>query len=179
MDEKLPFEEGSFINKPPLFCGLNYQFWKVRMNFLLSQLMEESMILSAKGHTVITESKDLIALTIASLFRKFKEHELEMNQLNGQESEENHVKSISLNVTTQKIDLDSSDCSDSETPNDGDQAQVDMEANQQDQEEVEAQMEDGHGGQSPPQRLTRSMFKALGARGQLFSLFVISLVEGA
>ena len=32
---------------------------------------------------------------------------------------------------------------------------------------------------SPPQRLTRSMFKALGARGQLFSLFVISLVEGA
>jgi len=62
---------------------------------------------------------------------------------------------------------------------DGDQAQVDMEANQQDQEEVEVQMEDAHGGQSPPQRLTRSMFKGLGARGQLFSLFVISLVEGA
>ena len=62
---------------------------------------------------------------------------------------------------------------------DGDQAQEDMEANQQDQEEVEAQMEDAHGGQSPPQRLTRSMFKALGARGHLFSLFVISLVEGA
>ena len=62
---------------------------------------------------------------------------------------------------------------------DGDQAQENMEANQQDQEEVEAQMEDAHGGQSPPQRLTRSMFKALGARGHLFSLFVISLVEGA
>ena len=29
---------------------------------------------------------------------------------------------------------------------DGDQAQVDMEANQQDQEEVEAQKEDAHGG---------------------------------
>ena len=54
-----------------------------------------------------------------------------------------------------------------------------MEANQQDQEEVEAQMEDAHGGQNPPQRLTRSMFKALGAKGHLFSLFVISLVEGA
>ena len=62
---------------------------------------------------------------------------------------------------------------------DGDQAQEDMEANQQDQEEVEAQMEEAHGGQSPPQRLTRSMFKGLGARGHLFSLFVISLVEGA
>ena len=54
-----------------------------------------------------------------------------------------------------------------------------MKANQQDQEEVEAQIKDIHGGQSPPQRLTRSMFKALGARGQLFSLFVISFVEGA
>ena len=62
---------------------------------------------------------------------------------------------------------------------DGDQAQEDMKANQQDQEEGEAQMEDAHGGQSPPQRITRSMFKALGARGHLFSLFVISLVEGA
>jgi len=62
---------------------------------------------------------------------------------------------------------------------DGDQAQENMEATHQAQEEVEAQMEDAHGGQSPPQRITRSMFKALGARGHLFSLFVISLVEGA
>ena len=61
---------------------------------------------------------------------------------------------------------------------DGDQAQENMEATHQAQEEVEAHMEDAHGGQSPPQRLTRSMFKALGARGHLFSLFVISLVEG-
>jgi len=50
-----------------------------------------------------------------------------------------------------------------------------MEANHQEQEEVE----DDHGGQNPPQRLTRSMFKDLGAKGHLFSLFVISLVEGA
>ena len=67
----------------------------------------------------------------------------------------------------------------SQKVSEGDQAQENMEANQQDQEEVETQMEDAHGGQSPPQRLTRSMFKALGARGHLFSLFVISLVEGA
>ena len=44
---------------------------------------------------------------------------------------------------------------------DGDQAQENMEATHQAQEEVEAQMEDAHGGQSPPQRITRSMFKAL------------------
>ena len=65
------------------------------------------------------------------------------------------------------------------TRSDGDQAQVDMEANHQEQEEVEAQMEEARGGQSPPQRLTRNMFKALGANGCLFSLFVISLFEGA
>ena len=65
------------------------------------------------------------------------------------------------------------------TIGDGDQAQVDMEANHQEQEEVKAQMEDAHGVQSPPQRLTRSMFKALEANGRLFSLFEISLFEGA
>jgi len=54
-----------------------------------------------------------------------------------------------------------------------------MEANHQEQEEVEAQIEDASGGQIPPQRLTRSMFKALGANGRLFYLFVISLFEGA
>ena len=47
---------------------------------------------------------------------------------------------------------------------DGDQVQVDMEANHQEQEEDEAQIEDAHGGQSPPQRLTRSMFKAVPSR---------------
>ena len=62
---------------------------------------------------------------------------------------------------------------------DGDRAQENMEANHQDQAEVEAQIEDAHGGQRLPQRITRSMLKALGARGHLFSLFVISLVEGA
>jgi len=40
----------------------------------------------------------------------------------------------------------------------------------QDQEEVEAQIEDAHGGQSPPQRLTRSMFKALGTRWHIVFL---------
>jgi len=62
---------------------------------------------------------------------------------------------------------------------DGDQAQVDMEASHQELEEVEAKIEDADGGQSPPQRLTRSMFKALGANIRLISLFVISLFEGA
>ena len=38
MAEKLPFGEGASINRPPLFCGLNYQFWKVRMKIFVESL---------------------------------------------------------------------------------------------------------------------------------------------
>jgi len=48
--------------------------------------------------TAISESKDLTTLTIASLFGKLREHELEMNRFNDQENEEYHVKNISLTV---------------------------------------------------------------------------------
>ena len=62
---------------------------------------------------------------------------------------------------------------------DGDQVQDQMEANTQGQEEEKAQVLHAQGVGSPPQRLTRSQFKALGNNGRLFSLFVISLFEGA
>ena len=38
MAERLPFGEGASINRPPLFCGLNYQFWKVRMEIFMESL---------------------------------------------------------------------------------------------------------------------------------------------
>jgi len=38
MAEKLPFGEGASINRPPLFCDLNYQFWKVRMKIFVESL---------------------------------------------------------------------------------------------------------------------------------------------
>jgi len=38
MVEKLPFGEGGSINRPPLFCGLNYQLWKVRMKIFVESL---------------------------------------------------------------------------------------------------------------------------------------------
>ena len=72
-----------------------------------------------------------------------------------------------------------SGCVPDNTRSDGDQVQDQMEANTQGQEEEEAQVLDAQGVGSPPQRLTRSQFKALGNNGRLFSLFVISLLEGA
>jgi len=38
MAEKLPFGEGASINKSPLFCGLNYQFWEVRIKFFVESI---------------------------------------------------------------------------------------------------------------------------------------------
>jgi len=35
MADKMPFGERASINRPPLFCGDNYQFWKVRMKIFM------------------------------------------------------------------------------------------------------------------------------------------------
>ena len=37
MTEKLSFE-GASINKPPLFCGLNYKYWKARMKSFVESI---------------------------------------------------------------------------------------------------------------------------------------------
>jgi len=44
MAEKLPFGEGASINRPPLFCGLNYQFWKVRMKIFVQSLCTDQVV---------------------------------------------------------------------------------------------------------------------------------------
>jgi len=38
MIDKLPFGECASINRPPLFCGVNYQFWKVRMKSFIESI---------------------------------------------------------------------------------------------------------------------------------------------
>jgi len=59
--------------------------------------------------TAILESKDLTSMTTASLFDKLREHELEMNRLVVQESEDKYGKGIALKVGNQKKKQDSSD----------------------------------------------------------------------
>ena len=65
--------------------------------------------------TIIFESKDLTSLTTTSLFGKLREHELEMNRLNVQESEDKHVRNIALKVAKNKNKQDSCDESEGET----------------------------------------------------------------
>ena len=59
--------------------------------------------------TAISESKDLTSLSVASLFGKLREHELEMNRLNVQESEDKRTRSIALKASKHKGKQDSSD----------------------------------------------------------------------
>jgi len=37
-ENKLHFAEGASIHRPPMFCGLNYQFWKVRMRIFIESI---------------------------------------------------------------------------------------------------------------------------------------------
>jgi len=253
MDDKLPFGEGGSINRPPLFCGVNYQFWKVKMkifmpstnkgiretiengpfipqvkrdyvlidkpssewteaeskkakfdwiakNIITSALSCDEFfrvsqctsakemrdilevthegkndVMRARKHaliqeyeifrtqkreticdtqkwfshivnhlmslgknfdkeelnikilkcldrtwqpkvTAISKSKDLTSMTVASLFSKLREDELDMNRLVVQESDDKHSKGIALKVGNQKKEQDSSD-SDEDTMN--------------------------------------------------------------
>ena len=65
--------------------------------------------------TTISESKDLTSVTTASLFGKLREHELEMNKLNVQESGDKLVRNIALKAVGHENCQDSSDDSEGET----------------------------------------------------------------
>jgi len=52
MAEKLPFEDGASIKRSLLFCGLNYQFWKVRMKLFVESMNREIWDAIVNGHFV-------------------------------------------------------------------------------------------------------------------------------
>ena len=91
--------------------SLGKTFDKEELNIKILKCLDRSW--QAKV-TAISESKDLTSLTTASLFGKLGEHELEMNRLNVQESEDKHVRSIALKAAKHKSKQDSSDESEEE-----------------------------------------------------------------
>jgi len=58
MVEKLPFVEGASINRTPLFCGLNYQLWKVRMNVFVESIDKGIWDGITNGHDIPKHEKD-------------------------------------------------------------------------------------------------------------------------
>ena len=74
------------------------------MNFKILKRLDRSW---QPKDTAISKSKDLTSLTTTSLFGKLREHELEMNRLNVQESEDKHVRNIALKASKNKNKPDS------------------------------------------------------------------------
>jgi len=37
-ENKLPFAEGASIHIPPMFSGINYQFWNIRMKIFIESI---------------------------------------------------------------------------------------------------------------------------------------------
>jgi len=37
-ENSLSFAEGASINRPPMFSGVNYQFWKIRMQIFIESI---------------------------------------------------------------------------------------------------------------------------------------------
>ena len=69
----------SSINKSLLYLILIKTFEKEELSIKILKCLDRSW---QPKTTVISESKDLTSLSMASLFGKLREHELEMNRLN-------------------------------------------------------------------------------------------------
>jgi len=79
MAAKLPFGEGASINRPPMFCGLNYQLWKVRMKISVESLDRGIWDAIENGHFIPKLEKDgdlLKSLGPNGLVQKMKEQSL-------------------------------------------------------------------------------------------------------
>ena len=92
--------------------SLGKVFDKEKLNIKILKCLDRS---SQPKVTAIYESKDLTSLTTTSLFEKLREHELQINRLNVQESEDKHVRNIALKAAKHKNKQDSSDESEGET----------------------------------------------------------------
>jgi len=109
--ESIAEVEKRFIHIINHLISLGKTFDKEELNIKILKCLDRSW---QPKVTTISESKDLTSLTMASLFGKLREHELEMNRLNVQESEEKHVRSNALKAAKHKSKQDSSDESEEE-----------------------------------------------------------------
>jgi len=86
--------------------SLGKTFDKEELNIKILKCLDKSW---EPKVTAISKSKDLTYFTTASLFGKLREHELEINRLNVQESEDKHVRNIALKASKHKYKRDSSE----------------------------------------------------------------------
>ena len=71
MADKVSFEEGASLNKPPLFCGVNYQLWCIRIKKFVSidrkiwnVITNSSFIPLLKTNSVLSKNEKRIISTV-------------------------------------------------------------------------------------------------------------------
>ena len=57
-NNQLPFAEGASINRPPLFCGDNYPFWKVRMKIFMESVHRNIWLATTTDYKIPTKIVD-------------------------------------------------------------------------------------------------------------------------
>ena len=81
--------------------GLGKEFDKEELNIKVLKCLDRNW---QPKVTAISESNDLSIITIAVLFGKLREHEIEMQRLSELETSEKKVKSIALKASSKKSD---------------------------------------------------------------------------
>jgi len=81
--------------------GLGKEFHKEELNIKVLKCLDRNW---QPKVTAIFESKDLSIITIAALFGKLREHEIEMQRLSELETSKKKVKSIALKDSSKKSD---------------------------------------------------------------------------
>jgi len=81
--------------------GLGKQFDKEELNIKILKCLDRSW---QPKVTAISESRDLITLTTATLFGKLREHELEMTRLKEMKSAEKKTRSLTLKSKAAEVE---------------------------------------------------------------------------
>jgi len=88
MADKLAFGEGASINRPPRFCGVNYQFWKVRLKIFVEAIDKGIWDAIKNGHFIpLIENEKVI-------------YEKPWSQWTEQESKKAQYDCITKNIIT-------------------------------------------------------------------------------
>jgi len=72
MAEKFSFKEGACVNKPHLFCGMNYELWCIRMKFFVESIDKKIRIIITNSYlmpiseivSLESEHLDCVAMNI-------------------------------------------------------------------------------------------------------------------
>jgi len=91
---KLPLREGTSINRPPLFSGVNYQFWKIRMKIFIESL--DRVIWDAIVNDPYVPKTVVDGVTINKPWSEWSDYE----------SKKDHFDYVAKNIITSTLNLD-------------------------------------------------------------------------